>query len=41
MTPAALPVGELLARAAGRWPERVSVVAEGRRMTFRELDRAA
>src|SRR5262245_11504450 len=39
--PTALPVAELLTRAAARWPERISVVADGRRITFRELDRAA
>jgi acyl-CoA synthetase (AMP-forming)/AMP-acid ligase II len=40
-TPAALPVGELLARAAARWPERAAVLFEGREIGFRALDRAA
>jgi acyl-CoA synthetase (AMP-forming)/AMP-acid ligase II len=39
--PAALPVGELLTRAAERWPERAAVIADGRTMTFAQLDRAA
>jgi acyl-CoA synthetase (AMP-forming)/AMP-acid ligase II len=32
--------GELLARAAARWPERTAVVFGDRRITFRALDRA-
>jgi fatty-acyl-CoA synthase len=39
--PDAATVAELLARAAARWPERDAVIADGRRMTFRQLDRAA
>ncbi|HEY7609687.1 MAG TPA: AMP-binding protein [Alphaproteobacteria bacterium] len=40
-TPTALPAAELLARAAARWPERTAVVADGKRIAFRALDRAA
>jgi acyl-CoA synthetase (AMP-forming)/AMP-acid ligase II len=39
--PPALPLAELLARAAGRWPERAAVIADGRSLTFAALDRAA
>ena len=39
--PEALPLAELLARAAGRWPERAAVIADGRGIGFAELDRAA
>ena len=39
--PEALPVAELLARAAGRWPERAAVIADGRSLGFAQLDRAA
>jgi acyl-CoA synthetase (AMP-forming)/AMP-acid ligase II len=39
--PAALPLAELLARAATRWPQRAAVIADGRSLTFAELDRAA
>jgi len=40
-TPAALPAAELLSRAASRWPERTAVIAGGKSITFREMDRAA
>jgi fatty-acyl-CoA synthase len=39
--PEALPLAELLARAAGRWPTRTAVIAGGRSIAFAELDRAA
>ena len=39
--PEALPLAELLARAAGRWPARTAVIAGGRSITFADLDRAA
>lgn len=39
--PEALPLAELLARAAGRWPQRTAVIADGRSIAFAELDRAA
>jgi acyl-CoA synthetase (AMP-forming)/AMP-acid ligase II len=39
--PPALPLAELLARAAGRWPGRATVIADGRSLGFAELDRAA
>jgi len=39
--PDAVPAGELLARAAGRWPERTSIIFDGKRITFRQFDRAA
>lgn len=39
--PDALPLAELLARAAGRWPTRTAVIAGGHGMAFAALDRAA
>jgi acyl-CoA synthetase (AMP-forming)/AMP-acid ligase II len=39
--PEALPLAELLARAAGRWPARTAVIAGGRSIAFAALDRAA
>ncbi|MFO0988006.1 MAG: class I adenylate-forming enzyme family protein [Alphaproteobacteria bacterium] len=39
--PDALPLAELLARAAGRWPARNAVIAGGHGMAFAALDRAA
>lgn len=39
--PEALPLAELLARAAARWPARTAVIAGGRSIAFAELDRAA
>ena len=39
--PDAVPAGELLARAAGRWPERTSIIFGEKRITFGEFDRAA
>ncbi len=40
-TPAALPLAELLDRAAARWPARTAVIADGNRLSFAALDRAA
>lgn len=39
--PEALPLAELLARAAGRWPARTAVIAGGHGISVAELDRAA
>jgi acyl-CoA synthetase (AMP-forming)/AMP-acid ligase II len=39
--PEALPLAELLARAAGRWPQRTAVIGGGHGISFAELDRAA